>query len=138
MALQSVSSSQPAWLQEVINSYITDPAAQQLLTKLAVQSPDQEGYSLSQGLIRHNGKVWVASNFALQTKIIAAMHSSPIGGHLGVNATYYRVKNNFCWKGLKKNVHSFVRQCQVCQKAKHSNEHPVGRLQPLPIPQGAW
>lgn len=57
MSIQSVSTSQPLWLQEVINSYMTDPMAQQLLTKLAITNTDQDGYSLSQGLIRYQGKL---------------------------------------------------------------------------------
>ena len=105
---------------------------------MAITNTDQDGYSLSQGLIRYQGKIWVAQNSALQTKIIAAMHASPFGGHSGVNAAYYRVKNNFHWKGLKQDVDSFVKQCSVCQQAKHSHEHPAGLLQPLPIPKGAW
>jgi hypothetical protein len=39
MALQAVSTVQPAWVQEVINSYVTDPQAQQLLQRLAISSP---------------------------------------------------------------------------------------------------
>jgi hypothetical protein len=31
-----------------------------------------------------------------------------------------------------------VKQCTVCQHAKHSNAAPPGLLQPLPIPAGAW
>jgi hypothetical protein len=40
MAVQAVSSVQPAWIQEVLNSYTTDPQAQQLLKQLAISSPD--------------------------------------------------------------------------------------------------
>ena len=40
MSLQVVSSVQPAWIQEVLNSYTTDTQAQQLLTRLAISSPD--------------------------------------------------------------------------------------------------
>ena len=74
----------------------------------------------------------------MQTKIIAAFHSSAIGGHSGVQATYHRIKRLFHWKGLKQAVDDFVKQCQICQQAKHLNTHPAGLLQPLPIPQGAW
>jgi hypothetical protein len=52
--------------------------------------------------------------------------------------TYYRVKQHFSWKGMKKDVASFVQQCAVCQQAKHELTHPAGLLQPLPIPQCAW
>lgn len=37
-ALQAVSETQPVWLQEVINSYVTDSQAQELLASLAVYS----------------------------------------------------------------------------------------------------
>lgn len=39
---------------------------------------------------------------------------------------------------MKQEVEDFVRQCAICQQAKHSNAHPAGLLQPLPIPQGVW
>jgi hypothetical protein len=42
-----VSHVQPVWLQELLNSYNTDLAAQDLLAKLALHSPDEEGFSLS-------------------------------------------------------------------------------------------
>ena len=128
MSLQAVSSVQPAWIQEVLNSYTTDPQAQQLLTRLAISSPDSHGYSLDRGLIRHHGKVWIAQNAALQTKIIAACHSSAIGGHSGIAATYHRLKRHFAWKGMKQDVESLIKQCSVCQQSKHFNNHPLGLL----------
>lgn len=81
LALQAVSSVQTAWVQEVLNSYTTDSQAQHLLKKLAVASPDDQGYSLDQGLIRYQDKIWIGSNSALQTRLIAAFHSSAMGGH---------------------------------------------------------
>lgn len=80
----------------------------------------------------------MGQNSALQTKIIAALHASPIGGLSGITTTYHRVKNLFYWRGLKQDVESFVKQCDICQHAKHSHDHPAGLLQPLPIPEGAW
>ena len=136
--LQAVSMVKPDWLQEVLHSYTTDPRAQKLLTQLAIQSPDMAGYSLDNGVIRYKNKLWIAQNSALQTKIIAAFHSSAIGGHSGTKATYQRLKTHFAWKGMKMAVEDFVRQCSVCQQTKHSNHPPPGLLQPLPIPEGVW
>ena len=138
MALQAVSEVQPVWLQEVLNSYATDPKAQQLLAQLAIHSPDDSGFSLHQNLIRHKEKVWIGDNSALQTKLIAAFHSSAIGGHSGTKATYHRLKNLFAWKGMKQDVDNFIKQCSICQQAKHINALPAGLLAPLPIPDGAW
>jgi len=101
LAIQAVSVVQPQWVQEVLNSYTTDPHAQQLITQLSVSSLDANGYSLHQGLIKHQDLIWIGNNSALQTKLIAACHSSAIGGHSGVNATYHRLKRHFVWKGMK-------------------------------------
>lgn len=138
MALQAVSSVQPAWIQEVINSYVTDPHSQQLLQMLAVSSPDSQGYSLHNGLIRQHDKVWIGQNSTLQTKLIVAFHSSALGGHSGIAATYYKLRKHFSWKGMRQDVESYIKQCSMCQRSKHSNTHPMGLLHPLPIPVGVW
>jgi hypothetical protein len=52
MVLQSVVEVKLVWIQEVMNSYTTDVEAQTLLAQLAVHSPNEEGYSLQQGIIR--------------------------------------------------------------------------------------
>ncbi|WVZ96210.1 LOW QUALITY PROTEIN: hypothetical protein U9M48_041877, partial [Paspalum notatum var. saurae] len=138
MLLQAVSTVQPACIQKVLNSYTTDPKAQIMLTQLALANPNETGYSLDQGLIKYKGKIWLGNNSAIQTKVISAFHSTPIGGHSGINTTYYKVKNLFAWKGMKTQVEEFIKQCSVCQQAKHSLHHSFGLLQPLPIPSAAW
>jgi hypothetical protein len=138
LSLQAVAAVQPAWLQEVFNSYATDPAAQKLLQKLALKNPDEAGFSLDKGLIRLHGHIWIGQNTALQTKLIAAFHSSPLGGHSGITPTYFKLRKHFAWKGMRADVENYVKQCEVCQHAKHSLQHPLGLLQPLPIPDGIW
>jgi hypothetical protein len=108
------------------------------LAELAITSPNAHGYELKQGIIRFNYRVWVGSNSALQTKLIMAFHASAVGGHSGTDATYQRLKRLFAWSGLKAQVVDFVRQCDTCQHAKHSNLPPDGLLQPLPTPTGPW
>lgn len=132
MAIQAVSQLQPLWVQEVLNSYVTDASAQ------ALQQSDDKGFSLPKGVIYYKGQVWIGNNTALRTKLIVAMHSTPIGGHSGVQATYYRLKKLFHRKGMKTDVHSFVKQCIICQQARHEHQHPAGLLQPLLVPAGAW
>lgn len=52
MDLQTVSEVKPLWIQEILNSYIIDEEAQQLLANLVIQNPDEQGFSLQQGVIR--------------------------------------------------------------------------------------
>ena len=77
MALQSVSEATPVWVQEVLNSYHTDPAAQTLLQSLAVTSPNAQGYYLDNGLIKYKNHVWLGHN---SLKLL--LHSIP--AQLGV------------------------------------------------------
>ena len=129
---------QPVWLQEVLNSYATDMIAQQKLQTLAVGGPDDQGYEPCQGIIRHKNRIWIGENAALQTKLISAFHTSAVGGHSGTLPTYLKVKKLFSWAGMKTAVEIFVKQCMICQQAKHEHSHPAGLLQPLPIPKGTW
>lgn len=81
-SLQAISKEKPLWLQEVMNSYATDPHAQALLSSLAIHSPDQQGFSQDQGLIKCKGKVWIAKNSALHTRLITAMHVHAFYPHI--------------------------------------------------------
>jgi hypothetical protein len=80
----------------------------------------------------------VGDNSALKTRLIEAFYSTAVRGHSGVQATYQRMKKMFRRKGMKQEIDSFVKQCLVCQQAKHERQHPVGLLQPLPIPEWCW
>jgi hypothetical protein len=97
-ALQAVSEVTPLWVQEVVDSYATDVVALNLLAKLAIHSPDEKGYSLENGL--HKGRVWIAHNSALQTKLIAAMHASAVGGILVQKQHISDSRNSSIGKGL--------------------------------------
>jgi hypothetical protein len=82
----------PSWLDEVTDTYSNDPKAQELLTKLAVSPIAQPYYSLQQGLIRHNGHIWVGADNTLQQRLIEAFHSSAVGDHSGFPATYQCIR----------------------------------------------
>jgi transposase InsO family protein len=66
------------------------------------------------------------------------MPSTPLGGHSGAQGTYVRIKKHFVWRGMKGDVTNFVKQCDICQHAKHEQTHHACLLHPLPVPAGAW
>lgn len=119
--MQAISITQPVWIQEVLNSYEVDSKARALLAHLAITGTNEQGYALVDGLIKHKGRIWIGSNAGLQTKLIQAFRTSPIGGYSDIHATYQRTKKMFRWKGLKHDMENFVRRCGVCQQAKHEN-----------------
>lgn len=108
---------QPVWLQQLADGYLLHPETKKLLAALSLKSPIDD-YSLKDGIIRYKSRIWVAHNPTAQNSILQALHSSPVGGHSGMQVTYIRVKNLFAWPGLKKMVQSFVANCQICQQAK--------------------
>lgn len=112
--------------------------AQQLLQELAITDSNPQGFALHNGVIHKDNKVWIGANVGLQTKIIAAFHSSALGGHSGMQATCQRLKNLFNWSGMKLVVEDFVKQCTICQQAKHEHCKTPGLLQPLEIPTVPW
>jgi len=73
-----------------------------------------------------------------QSHILQALHSSGVGGHSGIHATYHKIKSLFAWPRLKASVHSYVQACSVCQQAKTEHVKSPGLLQPLPIPTQPW
>lgn len=135
--LQVISHCKPVWLEAVIQGYARDPKAKEKLTQLAISSP-QGNYSLHKGLIRHKGRIWLGCNDSVHKEVLHALHSSPIGGHSGIHATYNRIKQLFSWPGMKKQVGQFVAQCQICRQAKSERVPYPGLLEPLDVPSGAW
>jgi hypothetical protein len=47
-------------------------------------------------------------------------------------------RHNIIGQGMKKEVVDYIAKCLECQKVKVEHRHPVGLLQPLPIPEWKW
>jgi len=69
---------------------------------------------------------------------LAELHLSPIAGHSGFQKTYARTRRSFFWIGMKKDILTFVAECDVCQRHKGETVNTPGTLQPLPIPASIW
>lgn len=66
------------------------------------------------------------------------MHSSPLGGHSRFHKTYHRLKSEFYWKEMRRDILMFIKECENCQRNKSENIPTLGLLQPLPIPTKVW
>lgn len=137
LEILGMSIAQPIWLEELINSYHKFRETAKLLSALAVKSPSGD-YLLHDGVIKYKGRILIHNDPAMHTRLISALHCSPVGGHSGYHVTYHRVKKLFSWPKMKKGVKELVASCQVCQQAKSERVKYPGLLQPLPVPQFAW
>jgi len=66
------------------------------------------------------------------------MHNVPYVGHLGYQKTIEIVISQYFWLGMKKNVVDYIGRCMECQRVKVEHTHPIGLLQPFPIPEWKW
>ena len=71
-------------------------------------------------------------------EIIRDHHDLPAVGHPGINKTIELVTRNYSWPGLRKDVESYVKECDLCAKTKHSRHKPYGLLQSPKPPEEAW
>ena len=136
--LFAISSNQPTWLVEIVDSYKHDERAMAIMQQLAVQPASKPPYSLVNGLLRYKQSIWVGPVPELHHKIFSAFHDSPLGGHSGFPVTYKRIHALFTWNGMKKFILQQVQSCLICQKAKPERVPYPGLLSPLPIPHQTW
>lgn len=134
----ALSACSPQWCQAIIDGYLLDKETKQLLAKLVVDSSVVPNFSLQDGLLKFNNRIWVGNNGAMQQSILEAIHSSAVGGHSGFPVTYHKLKQLFAWPGMRKMTKHFVASCAICQQSKSDRTKYPGLLQPLPIPAGAW
>lgn len=74
----------------------------------------------------------------MKHRLLHDFHNSRLGGHAGSLRTFMRLSAQFFWKGMRQDVHQYVKQCMVCQQVKDETTLPAGLLNPLPIPQQIW
>lgn len=136
--ISALSACTPAWISNLVQGYQDDQQAVKLLEKLALTKYDEHGYSLVDGVIKHQGRIWIGNNELAQQHVVQSLHSSGIGGHSSFYATYQRIKTLFAWPRMKDTIQKFIRECTVCQQAKTERVRLPGLLSPLPVPDQAW
>lgn len=104
----------PQWIQEVVAGYAADPSALDMIAKLSIDPQAIPGFSLQDGVLRYQNKIWSGVNSDLQRRLLEASHSSALGGHTGFPMTYMWMKQLFAWKGMNSAVREYVRCSVVC------------------------
>jgi len=126
------------WVQEIKLQYQEDVELKQLLDKWNSNSLNNSKYSMHAGLLLYKGRILLGDNLDLKLKVLQYLHCDPMAGHSGYERTIKRARKDFYWKGMKKDVKNFIRECSVCQQNKYDTSSPAGLLQPLPIPDRVW
>jgi transposase InsO family protein len=95
----------------------------------------KEGWTEVDGLLLFKGKTFVPDVSSLWPLLLADAHD---GAHEGVEKTMHRWRATFYNAHALQRIREYVKGCSVCQRNKSIHLHPVGLLQPLPVPAGIW
>jgi hypothetical protein len=49
-----------------------------------------------------------------KTAILYEYHYSPMGGHRGMNKTFWEIRKRYEWPNMKRDVENYVRRCKSC------------------------
>lgn len=74
----------------------------------------------------NNWKLFIPDK--LKDDVLKRSHDDIITGHLGVRKTYYRIKKDFFWFNMLKDVKTYVGNCDTCSKYKVSQQQPFGLM----------
>ena len=62
----------------------------------------------------------------------------PYSGHPRYHKTIATVMKQYFWSVMKKEIVEYISKCMKCKQVKVEHQHPVGLLQPLPVPEWKW
>lgn len=109
-----------------------------MISQLSLDPIVVSRFTLSDGLMRYKGRIWLGADNSPQTRVVLALHCSALCGHSGMSVTYARVKNFFARKNMKPYIQKFDQECQTCLQAKPDRASYPGKLQPLSLPVAFW
>ena len=94
-------------------------------------------YELRDGILYFRDLI-VLPTEKLQLQIFQQRHCTPVAGHFGLAKTVELICRDFYWPRIRQTIRRFIKNCDVCNRAKPSRHAPYGLLQALPVPQERW
>lgn len=68
--------------------------------------------------LQPNAQPTVLNDLTEIQTVLKELHDSPIGGHQGFKRTFNKIRALYSWKGMKKDIEKYIKQCETCQKNK--------------------
>ncbi|XP_019431364.1 PREDICTED: uncharacterized protein LOC109338552 [Lupinus angustifolius] len=111
------------------NDVNSDASLQRVILQLQSDPAKHKHYTWNGIELRRKGKLVVGKDGSLRQELLQWFHEAASGGHSGRNATIQRIRVVLYWKGLNKDVKSFIQQL-----AARSNEKLAPKyFSPFPI-----
>ncbi|GLB35256.1 putative retrotransposable element tf2 155 kda protein type 1-like [Lyophyllum shimeji] len=103
-----------------------------------VRSVRSAEWSEDQGILMFQGRIYVPNIPELRRRIVEQHHDSRVAGHPGRWKTLELVSRSYWWPQMSRYIGSYTSTCDLCQRTKIRRQLPMGKLHPLPIPEGRW
>lgn len=82
-------------------------------------------------------KLVIALPKCLTNQVITNYHDEKMtGAHLGVHKVFNKIRNNYYWPNMFKDIKKYVISCKKCQQRKPDRRPAVGMLQTNKIISG--
>ena len=117
-------------LSQIIKGYSVDPWFQSVRNTALLE--------VYHGLYYRGDALVVPDIPELKRSILKELHDANYSGHVGYQRTIHHVQRMYWWPSMYSEIKEYVKGCLICQQDKSSLTNPPGKLQPLPIPEGAW
>jgi len=70
---------------------------------------------------------------SLRKAVLRSAHDDLIGGHLGTNKVYARIREHYWWPSMYRDVKDWVQTCESCQARRNPRTGKAGELEPIPV-----
>ena len=78
-----------------------------------------KGRSTDHNPLGKNCQLLVVLPQSLRRRLLKLVHDSPLGGHMGRDRTWDRIRTMVWWPGIQSDVAKYVAGCDLCQRVKH-------------------
>ncbi|GKF53330.1 ty3-gypsy retrotransposon protein [Tanacetum coccineum] len=86
----------------------------------------QDGFRREQGFLIFRNRYYVGTKSKLKALLLREFHDTPSACHEGVKKMLVGLSELFYWRGMRKSVKDYIKQCTVCQQTKYSTQVPKG------------
>ncbi len=125
----------PSLLNSIVDEQDADANLASIKSDLRDNIP-HENYSLSGNTLlfkpKPNDTKKVVLPKDLKAMVIRFFHDSPLAGHFGQFKTYNKIKKDYYWPHMQRDIFHYVRTCPECQTTKPRNVGPVGLMASTP------
>jgi transposase InsO family protein len=100
--------------------------------------PEETEFQLRDGLLLYHDRLVVPDVDNIRTHLIREAHDQISTAHPGRDKTHRLLQARYYWRGMRRHIMQYVRNCHACRRSSSPRDKTPGLLKPLPIPERPW